>query len=287
MKTLVYRHPLLEKLTYGLGALVILALAPATAWLWPAEFVWTKILLSGGCAVLGLILFRSFWLALEWVWPGKTGLLAGHLFWRRFIPYKRITGLRQDPAVGLLYLTVGNKTLRIHRWLSHFDVFFHDLTVLFPHLTEPAPAATPRFSVTKTVIVLQLFFLAVVVLFAVLMLNFISSERHPVLFGLVVLVTGSLLGFLVFRLLFLFPMGYEVHPEYLQIRFLLRKKRLEARAVQRFVEDTYAAAGSTFYLIKLVFPGRSVVLDENFLKQSLRPWRAFILQHFHPGERQD
>ncbi len=80
----------------------------------------------------------------------------------------------------------------------------------------------------------------------------------------------------VIRIVFFYPLAYRIIPGRLVIRYLARQKVYDSRQLKRQKRDLYAAGGAVFFLIRLEFSQTTVVLDEGYLRDPVRPVEDWI-----------
>ncbi|NNM53217.1 MAG: hypothetical protein HKM05_00660 [Spirochaetales bacterium] len=88
------------------------------------------------------------------------------------------------------------------------------------------------------------------------------------------------LVFPLFRLLWRTPRRYYITDQGVTVFFWVTKKVWLWSEVESWSEDTYASTAASFYLMKFLFRGGSVVLDESLLVTPLHPYKDWILNRF-------
>ena len=88
------------------------------------------------------------------------------------------------------------------------------------------------------------------------------------------------MAFPLFRLLWRTPRRYLLTEKGITIFYWASKKVWLWSEVESWSEDTYASTAANFYLMKFLWQGGNVILDEGLLLTPLRPYKEWILNRF-------
>lgn len=273
----VYRRSLLEinvqVVSLGLSlALGLLALGFSGPFRWP----WGALVAGVALALMALFFVKLIFATEKVYWdPGHHLLTTRRLGHSFTIPLAQVTRIRSYPAWGRTLVVWPGGRAFLHHQLLGFDSLLKTLQATRPDLF-PDPRETLHLRTSFLSFLILLFFTLGVAATG-LLLSFYQSFF---------LILGGVfaLGPLV-RMLFFTPRDFYVNQAGVRVRYLLRTQFHDKNLLKKIIEDRYSASGCNYYLMKFLFIGGTVILDEGFLMSPLLSRSHWISDTLELDER--
>lgn len=241
-------------------------------------FRWPWGLAAGIFAlVMALFFLYQAGSAMEKLWwePQEHRLRQVRFGKTTLVPLGELERIRSYPAWGRTVLRWGKKRFYLHHQLLGADVILKNLQGLRPDLfPDPQETLKLRTSVLS-LLILTVFTLGV--LSSGLLLGI--YQKYFVVLG-VVFALAPLVRMLLFT-----PVMFYLSPGGIRVRFLVRSRFYRREKLRKIVEDTYAASGCSYYLMKFLFQDGTVILDEGSLMSPLKSRSRWIYDVLQLDER--
>ncbi len=274
--SLVFQRSRTE-LVFHLFSALLCAVASVAAWYasvikpWP----WSWLVALGFVSVVGFLIsavksLKKFYLVTE-----PQGLEVRWKSWGRWhsLVVSKLVELKSVPCWRRTLLVTPEQTLVLPHQLSGCEFLLERLRKARPDLL-PAPKENGQ----KMALILKASLVPSV--FYVLFMGGIVGAAWALVPLNVQYVTLFFLVFPLFRLLWRTPRHYQITDQGVAVFFWVTKKVWLWSEVESWAEDTYASTATSFYLMKFLFRGGSVILDESLLATPLRPYKDWILSRF-------
>ena len=258
-----YRHSAQERYTNLALSLLFVGVSVSLA-VFSGSF-WIPLGLLGmvGTALVSLVFANRFFDSHELVqWdPEGPALICSVRGQVRRVELANVSSVRVVPCALKTTLVVETSKLVLSHKLIGFEDLLEQVRQARPDLF-PAPGDTLRLRSTLVGIVSLLLFSAGTALTGTLLDGWLPWLGP--LFYAVALVP-------LVRIVFFYPLEYRICRGKVIVRYPGRCKTLTTGKLKKVHQETYASAGSVFFVLRLEFVGHHVVLDEGYLRDSLRP----------------
>ncbi|GEM_PF-4132491 len=189
---------------------------------------------------------------------------------------EKVCGIFEDPARGLLgFLLKDGGKLQFERSKESLSLLNRATQM---QKGEPW-RETGILKLLHSLIGLFTYIFLILIQLGMVAVGFLTPDTQPWI-RLISSLPLLPISYLVFYLIFSYPLSFEIFANQIKIRSLLRTRLLMKKNLEDFRFDKYLYGGAPYFLLRFVFKGKSIVFDEFSLHNPIFPARAWIFENW-------